>query len=79
MRGLLEEPNDGIALTLTTTGSSGASTYNPATGDLNIPIYSGGAGGTHGGGGGGGGTGQNPGLGGAGGLGGVGAIYVYTY
>lgn len=44
MRGLLEEPNDGIALTLTTTGSSGASTYNPATGDLNIPIYSGGGG-----------------------------------
>lgn len=42
MRGLLEEPTEGIALTLTTTGSSGASTYDPITGTLNIPIYTGG-------------------------------------
>ena len=42
MRGLLEEPSDGIALHLTTTGTSGASTYNSITGVLNIPIYSGG-------------------------------------
>lgn len=42
MRGLLEEPTEGIALTLTTTGSSGASTYDPLTGTLNIPIYTGG-------------------------------------
>lgn len=46
MRGLIEEPNDGIALVLTTVGSSGASTYNPATGVLNIPNYSGAAWGT---------------------------------
>lgn len=43
MRGLLEEPSDGIALHLTTTGTSGASTYNSITGILNIPIYSGGS------------------------------------
>jgi hypothetical protein len=34
----------GTALSLTTTGTSGAATYNSGTGVLNIPIYSSGAG-----------------------------------
>jgi hypothetical protein len=38
------------AISLTTTGSSGAATYNNTTGVLNVPQYSGGGGGTPGGG-----------------------------
>ena len=38
---LINKPSSGTALTLTTTGSSGASTYDSSTGTLNIPQYSG--------------------------------------
>lgn len=42
--GVLSSTGGGTALTLTTTGTSGAATYNSGTGVLNIPIYSAGAG-----------------------------------
>jgi hypothetical protein len=42
--GVLSSTGGGTALTLTTTGTSGAATYNSTTGVLNIPIYSAGAG-----------------------------------
>ncbi|MEY2647021.1 MAG: hypothetical protein RL158_997 [Bacteroidota bacterium] len=42
--GVLSASGGGTALTLTTTGTSGAATYNSGTGVLNIPIYSAGAG-----------------------------------
>jgi len=42
--GVLSSSGGGTALTLTTTGTSGAATYNSGTGVLNIPIYSAGAG-----------------------------------
>lgn len=40
----LSASGSGTALSLTTTGTSGAATYNSTTGVLNIPIYSAGAG-----------------------------------
>jgi hypothetical protein len=42
--GVLTSTGSAVALTLTTTGTSGAATYNSTTGVLNIPIYSAGAG-----------------------------------
>jgi hypothetical protein len=42
--GVLTSTGSAVALTLTTTGTSGAATYNSSTGVLNIPIYSAGAG-----------------------------------
>jgi hypothetical protein len=42
--GVLSASGGGTALTLTTTGTSGAATYNSGTGVLNIPIYSSGSG-----------------------------------
>jgi hypothetical protein len=42
--GVLSSSGGGTALTLTTTGTSGAATYNSGTGVLNIPIYSAGSG-----------------------------------
>jgi hypothetical protein len=42
--GVLSSSGGGTSLTLTTTGTSGAATYNSGTGVLNIPIYSAGAG-----------------------------------
>ena len=42
--GVLASTGGGTALSLTTTGTSGAATYNSGTGVLNIPIYSAGAG-----------------------------------
>lgn len=42
--GVLASTGGGTALSLTTTGTSGAATYNGGTGVLNIPIYSSGAG-----------------------------------
>jgi hypothetical protein len=42
--GVLSASSGGPTLSLTTTGTSGAATYNSTTGVLNIPIYSAGAG-----------------------------------
>lgn len=42
--GVLSASSGGPVLSLTTTGTSGAATYNSTTGVLNIPIYSSGAG-----------------------------------
>ena len=42
--GVLSSTGSATALSLTTTGTSGAATYNSGTGVLNIPIYSAGAG-----------------------------------
>ena len=42
--GVLSSTGSATALSLTTTGTSGAATYNSTTGVLNIPIYSAGAG-----------------------------------
>ena len=42
--GVLASTGGGTALSLTTTGTSGAATYNSGTGVLNIPIYSSGVG-----------------------------------
>ena len=42
--GVLSASSGGPVLSLTTTGTSGAATYNSTTGVLNIPIYSAGAG-----------------------------------
>jgi hypothetical protein len=42
--GVLSSTGGGTSLSLTTTGTSGAATYNSTTGVLNIPIYSAGAG-----------------------------------
>jgi len=39
------DANARAAISLTTTGSAGAATYNPSTGVLNVPQYSGGTGG----------------------------------
>lgn len=72
MRGLLEEPSDGIALYLTTTGTSGAATYNSITGILNVPNYSI-SGGTPGG------SDTQVQFNDGGVFGGLGAVYVYTY